>query len=45
MPLQASAEADYATLEALIEAAQNHASTEGYAIVKARFKSNGSEPR
>ena len=40
MPLQALAEADYATLEVLVEAVQNHAFTEGYAIVKARSKSN-----
>ena len=41
MPLQAPAEADYATLEALMEAVQNYAFAEGYAIVKARSKSNG----
>ena len=40
MPLQAPAEADYPTLKALMEAMQNHVSTEGYAIVKTRFKSN-----
>ena len=40
MPLQAPAEADYATLKALMKAMQNHAFTKGYAIVKARFKSN-----
>ena len=40
MPLQASAEADYATLEAPVEAVQKHAFTEHYAIVKARSKSN-----
>ena len=40
MPLQASAEAHHATLEALMEAVQNHAFTEGYTIVKARSKSN-----
>ena len=43
MPLQASAKADYATFEALIKAVQNHAFTEDYAIVKARFKSNNFE--
>ena len=40
MSLQASAEADYVTLESLMEAMQNHVFTEGYAIVKARSKSD-----
>ena len=43
MPLQAPAEADYATLEALMKAVQNHVFTEDYAIVKARFKLNDSK--
>ena len=43
MPLQASAEADYSTLDALVEAVQNHVFTEGFVIVKARFKSNSFE--
>ena len=42
MPLQAPAGADYSTLDSLVEAVQNHAFTEGYAIVKARSKSNSS---
>ena len=42
MPLQASAEADYFTLDPLVEAMQNHAFTEGYAIVNARSKLNSS---
>ena len=42
MPLQTSAEADYSTLDALVEAVQNHAFTEGFAIVKARSKPNSS---
>ena len=40
MSLQASAEANYATLEALMKALQNHVSTKDYIIVKACFKSN-----
>ena len=40
MPLQAPAEADYSTLDWLVEAVQNHAFTEGFAIVKARSKPN-----
>ena len=42
MLLQASAEADYFTLNSLMEAIQNYVFTEGFAIVKARFKPNGS---
>ena len=42
MPLQIPAEADYPTHDSLMEAVQNHASTEGYAIIKARSKSNSS---
>ena len=43
MSLQVSAEANYFTFNSLMKAMQNHISTEDYAIVKARFKSNDSE--
>ena len=43
MLLQASAEADYLTLDSLIKAMQNHVFTENYIIVKARLKSNDSK--
>ena len=43
MSLQASAEANYSTLDLLIKAMQNHVSTEDYVIIKARFKSNDSK--
>ena len=40
MPLQAPTEADYSTLDALVEAVQNHAFTKDFAIVKTRSKPN-----
>ena len=43
MSLQASVEADYFTLDALIKAMQNHVFTKGFAIVKAGFKPNNFE--